>query len=130
MAALPAVPPHVTAGLIEEVRERLVPAAATADFSAFAVSLYRYGYVAGQLFAARQGGPYHGPILTDLVEQIRGWGYAGVGQSSWGPTLFVATASDAEATALVARLREQDFSPRLHLDIAPPCNQGARIEVR
>jgi beta-ribofuranosylaminobenzene 5'-phosphate synthase len=129
MASLPAAPAAVTYALITEVREQLVPAAATGDFPAFADSLNRYGRRAGELFAARQGGPYHGPILTQLVEQIRALGYAGVGQSSWGPTLFVATQSENEARTLAAQLREQDSLQRLHLEIAAPCNRGARIEV-
>ena len=129
MAALPAVPPAVTARLIEEVRERLVPAAATNDFGAFADSLYCYGKLSGQLFAARQGGAYHGPILTELVARIRARGYPGVGQSSWGPTLFVVTASSTDAEALVAQLRQQDAGRRLHLEVSSPCNGGARIEL-
>ena len=129
MASLPAAPPAVTLDLITEVRERLVPAAATGDFATFAASLYRYGNLAGRLFAARQGGAYHGPILARLVERIRALGFPGVGQSSWGPTLFVATSAADEAEALVAKLHEQDCERRLHLQIAAPCNRGAQIEV-
>jgi beta-RFAP synthase len=112
MASLPVAPPAVTLELITEVRERLVPAAATGDFATFAASVYRYGNLSGQLFAAREGGAYHGPILAELVERIRGLGYPGVGQSSWGPTLFAAAPSADEAEALVAQLREQDRQRR------------------
>ena len=128
MADLPPVPAEVTADLIAEVRERLVPAAATADFQAFAACLYRYGNLSGQCFAAQQGGPYNGPILTRLVEQIRDLGFEGVGQSSWGPTIFVAVPSEKAARALIAQLRESGAASRLHLQASAPCNAGVRIE--
>jgi beta-RFAP synthase len=129
MASLPAAPHATTLQLSEEVRERLVPAAATGDFPAFAAALFRYGNAAGQLFAARQGGPYHGPILAQLVEDIRGYGYPGVGQSSWGPTLFVVAASQQQAESLVTLLRQRKDHERLQLEISPPCNGGARIDM-
>jgi beta-RFAP synthase len=128
MAELPTVPPAVTKELVDEVCQRLVPAAATADFDEFAASLYRYGRASGQCFAARQGGPYNGPVLTELVDRIRSLGFPGVGQSSWGPTLFAVAASDQAARSLVSQLRENDRDEWLNLQIATPCNSGARIE--
>lgn len=130
MASLPAVPPQVTAELIAEARERLIPAAATGQFDDFARSLHEYGRRSGDCFAARQGGPYNGPVLTALVERIRGLGYEGVGQSSWGPTLFVAAADQAAAERLVEELRAGSDAAELELTVAPPCNRGATIEVR
>lgn len=126
---LPAVPSEITELLIAEVRERLVPAAAMGDFATFSASLYRYGHISGQCFAARQGGPYNGQILTRLVEQIREFGGIGVGQSSWGPTLFAAQPSQAAAEDLVARLREINPGKDLNIIITPPANAGARVEV-
>jgi beta-RFAP synthase len=129
IASLPAVPPHVTELLVAEVREQLVPGAATADFPLFAESLYRYGNLSGRCFAPRQGGPYNGPLLTRLVEQIRSLGAVGVGQSSWGPTLFAVQPSQAAAEQLAARLQRLADVPQLQIVIAPPCNRGARIDV-
>jgi beta-ribofuranosylaminobenzene 5'-phosphate synthase len=126
---LPEVPPAVTEELIALARDRLVPAAATGDFALFADSLYHYGRLSGECFAARQGGPYHGPQLTALVERIRGLGCAGVGQSSWGPTIFVAMPSQDAAEDLVGQLQGSGRAGELELTISPPCNRGARIEV-
>jgi beta-ribofuranosylaminobenzene 5'-phosphate synthase len=126
-AVLAAVPSRVTEELIAQTRDCLVPAAATADFQAFAKSLYHYGHQAGQIFAARQGGPYNGPVIAALVGQIRSLGFEGVGQSSWGPTVFVATESEAEARLLVAELRRQ--SDNFETMITPPANHGAHIEA-
>jgi beta-RFAP synthase len=129
IARLPAIGSQVTERLMAEARDHLVPAAATADFDQFAGSLYRYGNLSGQCFAARQGGPYNGPVLTRLVEQIRGLGAAGVGQSSWGPTLFVAQPSQAAAETLLMKLEQLPDLPPLATFITPPANAGARIEV-
>jgi beta-ribofuranosylaminobenzene 5'-phosphate synthase len=129
IAALPAIPAATTDALIAEVRERLVPAAATGDFAAFAASLYCYGHAAGLCFAARQGGAYNGPVLTAQVERIRGLGYPGVGQSSWGPTLYAAVPSQAEAERLLQLLSPAAGGDALDVTIAAPANAGAVIAV-
>jgi beta-RFAP synthase len=128
IASLPAIPEATTQSLVDLTRDRLVPAAAMGDFDAFAHSLYRYGHDAGMCFAARQGGAYNGPQLAALVEHIQSLGYEGVGQSSWGPTLFVATRDEQAARNLVDRLENERFG-RLEMTISAPCNSGARIEV-
>ena len=129
MESLPAIPPSVTDQLIAETRDHLVPAAATGNFPAFAASLHRYGHRSGQCFSARQGGPYNGPVMTRLVQQIRGLGAEGVGQSSWGPTLFVVQPDQAAADGLVQRITALPGAPPLETIVTPPANAGARIEV-
>jgi beta-ribofuranosylaminobenzene 5'-phosphate synthase len=126
---LPEVPASVSEQLIAETRDRLVPAAATGDSELFAESLYRYGRRSGECFATRQGGPYNGPRLTALVQRIVRLGHAGVGQSSWGPTIFVAEKSQQAAEQLLAELRAGSDSDELDLMISRPCNRGARIEA-
>jgi beta-ribofuranosylaminobenzene 5'-phosphate synthase len=128
-AALAAVPPEVTNQLVAETRDRLVPAAAMADFPAFSQSLYHYGRMSGEIFAARQGGPYNGPVIADLVEKIRGRGFEGAGQSSWGPTVFAVTPSESAAKTLVEELRH-GASAELEAIVTASANQGARIEAR
>jgi predicted sugar kinase len=110
------------------VRERLVPAVVMNDFPMFASSLYHYGRMSGEIFAARQGGPYNGPVIAGLIEQIRGLGCEGVGQSSWGPTVFVAVPSETDAESLVKDL-ERHYGKDLVLMIAAPANQGAIIKA-
>jgi beta-ribofuranosylaminobenzene 5'-phosphate synthase len=127
--SLLAVPPSVREELIGTVRDRLVPAAALGDFDEFAESLHRYGRLSGECFAARQGGPYNGPVVTALVEQIRSLGYVGVGQSSWGPTIFVVTQSYASAERLTEQIRSSGAAAELDLIISSPCNKGAQIDI-
>jgi len=129
IAAPAAISDVIHAHLVAEVREHLVPAAATCDFTDFAASLYRYGNLAGQCFAARQGGPYNGPVLTALVERIRELGHAGVGQSSWGPTLFSIFPTPSAARQLVERLRACDFT-EIEATITAPANSGVSVESK
>src|SRR5262245_3695532 len=127
--ALPKIPQGLTDRLITLARDRLIPAAATADFESFAENLYEYGRLSGECFASRQGGPFNGPLLTSLIQQIRDMGHFGVGQSSWGPTIFVLAPSQHAAKCLVAELRSLRDAPTLDHLIAPPNNWGAQIDV-
>jgi beta-RFAP synthase len=129
IASLAAIPESVHAELVAETREHLVPAAATGDYADFAESMYRYGNLSGRCFAARQGGPDNGPILTALVERIRRLGYEGVGQSSWGPTLFALAANQCAAESLAAELRSERQFGDLAIVVTRPCNVGARVNV-
>jgi len=126
---LPKVPQGVTDQLITLARDRLIPAAAIADFESFAENLYEYGRLSGECFATRQGGPFNGPLLTSIIQQIRDLGHCGVGQSSWGPTIFVVAPSQHAAERLVAELRSLRDAPTLELLVAPPNNNGAQVDV-
>ena len=125
---LPPVPAATTTNLVRLVRERLLPATATADFPAFTAALYEFNHDAGLLFAAAQGGPYHGPILSEWVAVCRSLGAVGVGQSSWGPTIFAAFANAAEAEAFVARLRQAPGGKELGIEITAAAAHGAVIQ--
>ena len=120
-------------GVCDELRglasEQLIPAAATGDFEAFASCLFEYGYRAGLCFAGRQGGAYNGPVLSNLVECIRSVGGVGVGQTSWGPTLFVVCPDRASAEALEARIAASWKEPSLVFTTAAPWNRPAAIHV-
>lgn len=129
MQELPAVPTEVTQALIDEAAQRLIPAAATANFLAFAESLYRYGHMAGNCFATKQGGPYNGPVVTALVEQIRACGGVGVGQSSWGPTIFTICENESMATRLRDEVVAKFSQGPLDCVISPVSNQGAVVEL-
>jgi beta-RFAP synthase len=127
-ADLPPTQPEVTAALCREVLVDLLPAAAEGDFDALGESLYRYGHESGLLFAQRQGGAYAAGLQTELVAWLRGRGVRGVGQSSWGPTIF-ALARDADQAARLAADVERQFSAaRLTAIVAAPANRGALIE--
>jgi beta-ribofuranosylaminobenzene 5'-phosphate synthase len=126
-ATLPAVPPETTRAMTRELRQHLVPAAASGDFERFAESVYRYGRRAGECFAPVQEGAYHSPLVESLVRELRREGVRGVGQSSWGPTLFALQPDQRRAEALAMWLQARwGMEPSQWL-ITRPCNQGARL---
>jgi beta-RFAP synthase len=66
----------------------LLPAARQGNFRLFGQAVYRYGLQAGEMFADSQGGPFLNDSVARFVEYCRSNGVHGVGQSSWGPTVF------------------------------------------
>ena len=126
---LPPVPPEITASLRAEVTDRMLPAAATSDFDTFSQSVYTYGRIAGNCFSSVQDGPYAGPELSDIVRMLRDWGIRGVGQSSWGPTLFALLPDLNAATTLVTRIRSEFRDIVCELSVSRPNNSGATIRA-
>jgi beta-RFAP synthase len=128
-ADLPPVPVERTETLRNEAVEHLLPAAAEGKFEEFSESLYRFGHLAGLSFAARQGGAFAGARLASLVEWIRDCGVRGVGQSSWGPTLFAVLPDASSASDVVGQIRNRTDWDTLELTVASPENHGARVKV-
>jgi beta-RFAP synthase len=127
-AQLPPVPAEVTAALCRELVCDLAPAAVRGDFERFSDALYRYGRLAGECFAARQGGAYASRETERLVMRCRELGVRGVGQSSWGPTLFALCRDARQAESLAADLTlSGELSHRKTL-IAAPDNRGIQVE--
>ena len=127
-ARLPPVPIETTHKLRALAEEQIVPAAHRGDFETFSNALFDYGHTAGTCFWAVQGGPFASRRLASLVETIRSLGVRGVGQSSWGPTLYALVADQQAAEKLVEQLSASNGDD-LNLLIAPPNNTGATIEA-
>lgn len=128
-ANLPPVPPETTDELEREALRHLIPAAAESNFTEFGESLYRFGRTAGMCFAHRQGGPFANAEIAELVDWLRREGIAGVGQSSWGPTVFALVASAHEAQRWTRAIRDHLGSAEYDIWTAAPANEGARLEV-
>lgn len=111
--------------LLHELRDRLIPSAQQADFDQFGESVYQYGVTAGRCFAQRQAGAFATRQLAEWVKMIRQMGVRGVGQSSWGPTLFALLPDEDEAARFTGRLRQRLDTRRLRIVITPVCNRGA-----
>jgi beta-ribofuranosylaminobenzene 5'-phosphate synthase len=128
-AKLPPVPSAVTEQLTELLCEQLLPATKSADFLEFSNAVYEFGHLAGSCFESIQGSPYNGRELQGLVEHLRASGVIGVGQSSWGPTIYSICESESSASRLVERLRSQTHTSSYDLQVAAPNNVGATVRV-
>jgi beta-RFAP synthase len=126
-SALRSVPRETTERLRDEICKYMLPAIKTRDFDAFSESLYRYGVAAGKCFAERQSGPFASARLAKLVEAIRHLGVRGVGQSSWGPTIFALCSSTAATFELRQQLAQHAAAADTEAFVSSPNNDGAKI---
>ncbi|QDT02888.1 hypothetical protein K227x_12670 [Rubripirellula lacrimiformis] len=111
--------------LLEILQCEILPAAESADFARFSDSVQRYNHASGMLFADVQGGPYHGRPVTELIENLtrladHQGGVGGIGQSSWGPGVFVWCQSQSEADQLIEQLPGDSEL----IAVAAPLNRG------
>ncbi|HEV3002964.1 MAG TPA: hypothetical protein VGX78_00815 [Pirellulales bacterium] len=126
---LPGVPAATTARLSHVVLLELLPSAMEGDFERFSDSLYVFGRLAGECFAPQQGGAFAGPYSLGLIERLRDLGIRGVGQSSWGPTVFAMTRDAAEAERVVAHVRQAEGAAEIECTIAAPDNGGTQTKL-
>jgi beta-ribofuranosylaminobenzene 5'-phosphate synthase len=105
------VPPERTDALCRLVLLGLLPALAEGDLPAFGEALHDFNRRSGELFAPAQGGVYASAAVAGVIAWLRGEGVAGVGQSSWGPTVF-AVVGDPDRADHLTREACRRFSAR------------------
>src|SRR5262249_39568616 len=110
--------------LCRQVLLGMLPALAERDLAAFGEALYEFNRRAGEPFRRIQGGPYASPEMEELIEWLRGLGARGVGQSSWGPTVF-AVVGGAEAAEALSRQARARWGPDLLSFVTAARNRGA-----
>jgi beta-RFAP synthase len=84
----------------------LLPALVEGDLPVFGGALSEIQRITGGWWAPAQGGTFApGPAAT-LIAQLAAWGAHGVGQSSWGPTVYGIVETEAAGAVLAGRLHE------------------------
>jgi beta-RFAP synthase len=106
----------------------MLPALAEGDLGAFGEALFDFNARVGEAFARVQGGAYAGPRVAELVAFLRGQGARGVGQSSWGPTVFAVVGDEERAADLAGRVRRQFGLGTDEAFVTRACNCGAVVE--
>jgi predicted sugar kinase len=91
--------------MLSAVRLELLPALASKDWSVASQAIGRYGAMAGEIFRPLQGGTYRSPSIAAAVASLQTSGVPGVGQSSWGPTLFAVARDEDHAEWIAGHLR-------------------------
>jgi beta-RFAP synthase len=122
---LPPMPAAVTSRLCALALRELLPAVHAADFAAFSAAVFDFGSTVGEYFAPVQGGVFASPRMVRLAEWFRGEGVTGVGQTSWGPTLFAFCPTPARARELQLAVSSGSEWGDCAARIAAPLNQGA-----
>ncbi len=90
------------------VEDELLPSARGGQFDAFTDALARYNHASGMLFEHVQGGPYSTVAIDRLVKTLQALGAAGVGQSSWGPSVFSWFETESSAIDFAAQMESTD----------------------
>ncbi len=105
----------------------LLPALVERDFAAFGEALYDFNARVGEAFASVQGGVYAHPRLAELVAFTRQQRVHGVGQSSWGATVFAVTAGPDQAETLAGKLRRRFALDGGEVFVTAAANRGASV---
>jgi beta-ribofuranosylaminobenzene 5'-phosphate synthase len=108
----------------------LAPTLWDANFAMFSEALYEFNRIAGEAFATVQGGPYADPQIGAIIAELRTLGCAGVGQSSWGPTIFALCESAEQAEELRRCLQATEAGREAPSEVATPSRIGARVETQ
>lgn len=102
---LPAPPEAEVEKVAHLVLMGMLPALVEERLSEFGAALSEVQRITGGWFATPQGGAFAPGPTAAVVQALREAGAQGVGQSSWGPTVYALAANDAEADRLAAVAR-------------------------
>jgi beta-ribofuranosylaminobenzene 5'-phosphate synthase len=104
---------------------QVAPAVLTGDIRSFGAAITEIQEALGEYFAPHQGGRFASQTGCEVTELARARGAHGVGQSSWGPTVFALVGSEAGARDLADVFRGA-FGDRLAwVDVSRARNEGA-----
>ena len=126
---LPAIPGATTKKMTNILTESIVPSAQAGDIQAFGEAVYDYGMMAGGCFQNVQGGVFASQDAESLAAALRRHSVFGVGQSSWGPTLFGFVESEARARDVVSTMMQLPLCRGWQCEIVRIENQGAVVLV-
>jgi len=129
-ATLPPFPEREAAHHCRLILMQALPAVAEGDLPSFGAAIRELQSRVGDYFAPIQGGNrFVSPDVAAALARLDAAGAYGIGQSSWGPTGFAFASSAAQASRLVALLRDDAQMRALDIRICSGLNRGAQIEV-
>jgi beta-RFAP synthase len=130
LATLAPFPEREAAHLCRLMLMQALPAVAEGDLASFGAAIRELQSSVGDYFAPIQGGSrFTSPDVAAALARLDAAGAYGIGQSSWGPTGFAFASSAAEASRLVALLRDDARLRALDIRACTGLNRGAQIDV-
>ena len=125
-ARLPAIAERVTDRLCRIVLLELMPAVVERDLPALGAALMELQAQVGAVFASAQGGTYATSHGRAIVEDLLRSGFLGIGQSSWGPSIYAfSDRSTDEVADQAQRLGRRFAIDPASILITRADNQGA-----
>ena len=125
-AQLPPAPEREVERVAHLVLMALLPAVADGDLARFGPALTEIQSITGRWFAPAQGGTFTPGPSEELVRCMAEWGASGVGQSSWGPTVYGIVEGEDVGARLADRVRSR-LGPAGMVYEGPFRTEGARI---
>lgn len=126
-ASHPAMPQSLTGDLCRIALMEWMPALIEADFTRSSHAMYEFGLRVGQFFAPIQGGVFANRRIGELADEVRHRGFAGVAQTSWGPTTCILCESEVSARELMNDLASTATWSECQFSITKPLNRGAQV---
>jgi beta-RFAP synthase len=129
-ARLPPTAERVTDRMCRTVLLDLLPAVVEHDLASFGAALRELQCHVGSLFSPAQGGIYSAPQAASIALELDRSGFVGIGQSSWGPTLYAFSDLALEdVKAMAGRLQQRSDFEGTSLVVTTANNRGASIQV-
>ena len=128
-ARLPAISRGAIDALCRLVLIEILPAVIEHDLETFGAALGELQERVGASFAPAQGGVYATPQAALIVNELKNLGFAGTGQSSWGPTIYAFSAMPGDEIDLLAdQLRARVGLDRSAVFCTRAANHGVNLE--
>ena len=110
---------------------QMIPALLEKDILTFGAAMTSIDRMFGEYWSESQGGVYSHPVIQSCVEFLLENGARGVGQSSWGPTLYGIVEGESEAQNVAEKLEDYLNIEKNVGDafVVRPNNKGAEIEI-
>lgn len=122
--------PGQTVSRLENLLDKgLVPAAEQDDWRAFSSALHEFGLLASEPFQEAQGGPFSTALAAEVALYLGAEGIEGVGQSSWGPTLYALLPDRQEAETRAREIRDRFSLHAGEVQVTQPRNRGAAVGI-
>ncbi|MFQ5658360.1 MAG: beta-ribofuranosylaminobenzene 5'-phosphate synthase family protein [Candidatus Methylomirabilales bacterium] len=122
-------PPGEVGAVCRLILMQLLPSLIEKEVRLFGQALTLIQQTVGGWFSPVQGGRYAVERAEEILDLMGAEGATGVGQSSWGPTLYGLVAGEEKARHLEERVRRAlEGGVKVTTFTAAPNNRGATIE--
>lgn len=102
---LPPMPTEKVGSICHLIMMGLLPALIERDIKVFGKSLTQIQNIVGDYFATVQGGRFSSSVAKECIDYMRKLCAYGVGQSSWGPTVYGLVYGEQQAKRLTLAVR-------------------------
>ena len=127
---LPQAPSRIVEKISRIVLIKMLPALMERDITGFGRAMTDIQYLVGDCFASIQGGRFANPISEKIVDFMLSQGAAGIGQSSWGPTVYGLVGAKVPAQKLLQKVQSyMDTLGKGQAFLVQPQNHGAQVAI-